>query len=53
MFIGEYLHSIDQKGRMAVPAKMRAKLSDGAVVTKGLDNCLFANSGSIIDRGMV
>ena len=41
MFIGEYLHSIDQKGRMAVPAKMRAKLSDGAVVTKGLDNCLF------------
>jgi len=41
MFIGEYTHSIDAKGRMAVPAKMRAKLSDGAVVTKGLDNCLF------------
>jgi len=41
MFIGEYSHSIDQKGRMAIPAKMRGKLSDGAVVTKGMDNCLF------------
>lgn len=41
MFIGEYSHSIDAKGRMAIPVKMRAKLSDGAVVTRGLDNCLF------------
>lgn len=41
MFIGEYTHSIDAKGRIAVPVKMRAKLSDGAVVTRGLDNCLF------------
>ena len=41
MFIGEYTHSIDAKGRMAIPVKMRGKLSDGAVVTKGLDNCLF------------
>lgn len=41
MFIGEYQHTIDLKGRMAVPVKMRAKLSDGAVVTKGLDACLF------------
>lgn len=41
MFIGEYQHSIDVKGRMAIPVKMRAKLADGAVVTKGLDNCLF------------
>lgn len=41
MFIGEYSHSIDQKGRMAIPVKMRGKLSDGAVVTKGLDSCLF------------
>lgn len=41
MFIGEYQHSIDQKGRLAVPAKFRSALSKGAVVTKGLDNCLF------------
>lgn len=41
MFIGEYNHTIDEKGRLAVPAKFRAELEDGAVVTKGLDNCLF------------
>lgn len=41
MFIGEYSHTIDAKGRMAVPAKFRAKLTSGAVVTRGLDNCLF------------
>ena len=41
MFIGEYQHSLDQKGRLAVPVKFRAELKKGAVVTKGLDNCLF------------
>lgn len=41
MFIGEYNHSIDEKGRLAVPAKFRAELEDGAVVTRGIDNCLF------------
>ena len=41
MFIGEYLHSLDEKNRMAVPVKFRVKLGKGAVVTKGLDHCLF------------
>ena len=41
MFIGEYTNKIDDKGRLAIPSKFRADLSGGAVVTKGLDGCLF------------
>jgi len=41
MFIGEYTHNLDEKGRLAVPVKFRAALNKGAVVTRGLDNCLF------------
>lgn len=41
MFIGEYQHNLDEKGRLAIPTKFRSKLAKGAVVTKGLDNCLF------------
>ncbi len=41
MFIGEYNHNLDDKGRLAIPAKFRALLKKGGVVTKGLDNCLF------------
>jgi MraZ protein len=41
MFIGEYLHSIDEKGRLAVPFRFRKFLKEGAVVAKGLvDRCL-------------
>lgn len=41
MFMGEYNHTIDAKGRLIVPSKFREKLGDEFVVTKGLDDCLF------------
>ncbi|OGL85866.1 cell division/cell wall cluster transcriptional repressor MraZ [Candidatus Uhrbacteria bacterium RIFCSPLOWO2_02_FULL_48_12] len=41
MFIGEYSHTMDAKGRLAIPVKFRHLFSDGAVVTRGLDSCLF------------
>lgn len=41
MFIGEYQHSLDEKGRIAIPVKFRVKLAKGAVVTHGLDKCLY------------
>lgn len=41
MFIGEYTHNLDEKGRLAVPKKFRQALSKGAIVTRGLDSCLF------------
>ncbi len=41
MFMGEYNHTIDTKGRLIVPSKFRDQLGDEFVVTKGLDGCLF------------
>jgi MraZ protein len=41
MFLGEFKHSLDLKGRLAIPAKFRSGLSGGAVITRGLDKCLF------------
>jgi MraZ protein len=40
MFLGEYEHTIDAKGRIAVPAKFRAQMDSGAVVSKGMGTCL-------------
>lgn len=42
MFLSEYQHSIDTKGRLIVPSKFRDGLGEKFVVTKGLDKCLFA-----------
>ncbi|MGM0396382.1 MAG: division/cell wall cluster transcriptional repressor MraZ [Bacillota bacterium] len=41
MFIGEYQHTVDGKGRLIIPSKFREPLGDEFVMTKGLDNCLF------------
>lgn len=39
--MGEYQHTIDEKGRMIIPAKFRDDLGEQFVITRGLDNCLF------------
>lgn len=41
MFMGEYSHSIDAKGRLIIPSKFREQLGEEFVLTKGLDGCLF------------
>ena len=41
MFMGEYHHSIDAKGRLIVPSKFREQLKDEFVITKGFDGCLY------------
>ena len=46
MFIGEYSHTIDAKGRLIVPSKFREQLGEEFVVTKGLDGCLFVYENS-------
>jgi MraZ protein len=40
MFLGEYEHTIDVKGRMAVPAKFRTQMDHGSVISKGMGTCL-------------
>ena len=41
MLIGEYKHNLDAKKRLSIPSKFRKELGEGAVITRGLDNCLF------------
>ncbi len=54
MFMGEYHHSIDEKGRIIIPSKFRNELGDSFVVTRGLENCLFVYSlvewNKIVDK---
>lgn len=46
MLIGEYEHSLDVKGRLIMPAKLRADIGEKFIITKGLDGCLFVFSQS-------
>lgn len=41
MFLGEYRYAVDAKGRMTLPPKFRNILKGGAIITRGLDSCLF------------
>lgn len=41
MILGEFQHTLDEKGRMAIPVKFRGNLAGGAIITRGLDKCLF------------
>ena len=44
MLLGEFNHNLDSKGRVSVPSKFRDDLGSSFIITKGLDNCLFAYS---------
>ena len=52
MFMGEYHHTMDDKGRLTIPSKIRYELGEGFVVTRGLDGCLFVykNKDSYYDQ---
>ena len=50
MFIGEYYHSLDEKGRVNFPAKLREELGEQFVITKGLDGCLSVYSMASWER---
>ena len=50
MFIGEYHHSIDEKGRLIIPAKFRDELGNNFIITRGIDNCLFVYSNESWDK---
>ncbi len=50
MLIGEYEHSLDAKGRLIMPAKLRENIGEKFVLTKGLDGCLFAFSATEWDN---
>lgn len=42
MFLGRFAHNLDAKGRLAIPARFRAVLEDGVVLTRGIDRCVTA-----------
>ncbi len=44
MFMGEYHHSIDDKGRIIIPSKFREDLGEKFIITRGIENCLFVYS---------
>lgn len=41
MFIGQYEHNLEEKGRLSIPKKFRDEITEGGILTRGLDGCLF------------
>ncbi|MBI3751322.1 MAG: division/cell wall cluster transcriptional repressor MraZ [Chloroflexi bacterium] len=50
MFTGEYRHTVDDKGRLAIPARFRAQLESGAFVSRWIDGCLAIHTKAGWDR---
>ena len=50
MFLGRFLHTVDSKGRVTIPAKFRPNLAGGVVVTRGIDRCLYIYPQAEWDR---
>lgn len=50
MFLGEFYHSVDGKGRLAIPARFRSKIEHGAVLTRGIDPCLLVYPAEVWEQ---
>ena len=50
MFLGRHAHNLDEKGRLAIPARFRDLLADGLVLTRGIDQCIAAYPRTAWDR---
>src|SRR5512146_542398 len=45
MFLGQFQHTLDDKGRLMIPARFRETLDGGAYITQGFDRCLMVMTG--------
>jgi MraZ protein len=52
MFLGQFQHAVDEKGRLTIPARFRELLDGGAYVTQGLDQCLVVMTSASFARTM-
>jgi MraZ protein len=50
MFLGDYQHTLDAKGRVSLPAKFRAEMTGKLVVSKGFEGCLYVHSADEYNR---
>ena len=50
MLLGEYEHTIDDKGRLTLPARFRQQFDEGVVLTRGMDGCIYAYTRALWDR---